>query len=287
MLNYLKIGFLFSTGFLAACTSMSSKGLLGVAKIQQNYQSQDLNEPFQKNTIRNIDVAFFKADKWVVRKTPLQDGKYHFYQKLKRKTLGEIQLEIKNDEISNDNLSELFLSELDDYRYLDWPLSRMHFPVVLSHNKENANPENWSTGKITAVHNNLLQFFIEKFKIKKICNPQNDTVKTSIPLIPAEIEESFNFRNPKGEMIASFRIKSEDESTSCSEIAAPKQVGEKWYYSNAAGEILYIGNHLLFLDVNDYDQDGNSEWLFYKNFQGKESYVLFQAHQSLILEKEI
>ncbi|MEE6250177.1 MAG: hypothetical protein VX583_07230, partial [Bdellovibrionota bacterium] len=150
---------------------MSSKGLLGVAKIQQNYQSQDLNEPFQKNTIRNIDIAFFKADKWVVRKTPLQDGKYHFYQKLKRKTLGEIQLEIKNDEISNDNLSELFLSELDDYRYLDWPLSRMHFPVVLSHNKENANPENWSTGKITAVHNNLLQFFIEKFKRKKICNP--------------------------------------------------------------------------------------------------------------------
>ena len=64
-------------------------------------------------------------------------------------------------------------------------------------------------------------------------------------------------------------------------------MGEKWFYSNAAGEILYIGNHLLFLDVNDYDQDGNSEWLFYKNFQGKESYVLFQAHQALILEKEI
>lgn len=287
MLNHFKIYFLFSALFLAACTNMSSKGLLGIAKIQQNYQSKDINQPFQRNTRRKVNIAFFKSDKWLVRKTPLKDGHYHFFQNLNRKALGEITLKIADDQIDSQSMNDLALSPHEDYRYLEWPLNQLHFPVVLTHSNKSNNPEKWEYGKLAAVHNNLMQFFIEKLKRKQICDPIKEKIVNSIPLIPAEIEDGTNFRNHLGEMIASFRIKSENENTKCPEQVAPNQAGEKWYYSNAAGEILYIGNNLLFLDFNDYDEDGYSEWLFYKNIQGKESYLLFQPHQALILEKEI
>ena len=266
--------FVLCLPLFTACFTMSSKGLLGVATLEESYSPSKSTGEFLKDTNKEVRIIFFKDSSWVARKTPLRDGSYKFHQVLKNENLGNFVVKSEDNSFEKTDFNQLKKVDAEKYDFFKWTGSKNFYPVVLTHDKAIVDPENWEEGYFVDARNNLQEFYIAHAKTKSLCDKKTGLVRSKMDILPVDLNTVASYRRPTGAMIVGFRIKQQDESQKCWPPNAPKQQGSSWLHVDSGGEITFIGYSMEFIDYGDYDGDGSSEWLFYLGLEDR--YLLYE-----------
>ena len=167
-------------------------------------------------------------------------------------------------------------------------------PLVVSTKKKKklSNPDQWNSFQA----NEKEMEYIKKIFIKQIedniinCNNSNVPIQQKVKLRDVDIVRSFRHKGGKGDRWPSYVYGVEANINYRCRGFLPDEYSRHWFYlktqqgyiSKAQERVEFLGSNMRLIEVGDFIDDGQNEWifqyegydndgytLFYDNFQGK------------------
>lgn len=145
-------------------------------------------------------------------------------------------------------------------------------PLILVSRNNTSDPQNW---KPIQPSKPLLQNCVKEFKKNvgpvTFCDKQYGQ-KPTTNFADNLIHHIKSYKSNDGQYLVSFQL--EMSRNKCEDVQSDTWAAS-WFHVNKEGSVRYIGRGMTLLDAGDYDNDGESEIIFWRSGYNEDGYILF------------
>lgn len=156
--------------------------------------------------------------------------------------------------------------------YAGWCEPPKHKPITLLSIANFSNPEHWIQMSATPKEiQSLYPAFKSSFNGNKLCQDMNKPKRYKLNIKDIRVESNLVAKD--GSKLIAMKV-TKDVYECDSELG--DLTSTKWFYMK--NTVQYIGTDLTLIDVADYDNNGESEFLFWYSGYNSDGYVLYSNY---------